>query len=234
MNGRGQWWVGAIIIGLGVLLLLNNLGFIDVSIGSIISNYWPVVFVIWGMQFLFSRKSKGEVVTGLILIAIGLIFLGNKHDWFNIDLSFFWKLFWPVILIIIGINFLRGPKTSGKNNWAFLGGIEKSKQPWKLEDGDYWAVLGGIELDLRKAILENREYTISCNALLGGIELIVPKNITVICEGTAVLGGVEMLGEETGGIVSSMKVEQIADPGAPVLKIHCRATLGGVEVTAKD
>jgi len=238
MAGRGssQWLAGVIIIGLGILLLLNNFGVTDISIWNLISDYWPIFLIIWGTQFLtYDGKGVSEIVTGVVLTLVGILLLGNNLDWFSFNISYLWKVFWPVILILLGINFIRGMKPIGKSNWALMGGFEKKHEQWQLEDGDYWAVMGGIELDLRSAIIEDREYSIACNAIMGGIELVVPKDVTVICEGTAILGGVELLNESAGGIVSSLKSEQIANTANnKVIKIYCRAFLGGIEVKARE
>jgi predicted membrane protein len=233
--GKRHWLTGFIFIVIGIVLLLNNLGYIDVSVGWLIRNFWPVVLILLGVSFLESRKSTGEMVTGLILIALGTMILGNRQGWFAIDFSRFWSFFWPAILILIGISFLRGPRMVGGNNVAIMSGIEKTKSSWDLEDGTYWAIMGGISLDLNKANLEpGKEYFLSCNALMGGIEITVPEDATVYCQGSVTLGGLEMLGDETGGIFATLKAEQISGrPDAPVIRIHSRAALGGVEIESR-
>jgi len=232
MSGKRQWLLGGAFIALGGVLLSNNLGYTDISIGWLFRNFWPLILVAWGVSFLLESKGMGETVSGIFLIALGTLILGNRQGWFEVDLSIFWTFFWPVVLILIGISFIKGPKMSGGNNLAFLSGIEKSKSAWNLEDGTYWAVLGGIELDLNKANLEpGREYHLFCNAILGGIEIKIPEKATVYCQGTVVLGGLEMLGDETGGIFATQKVEQLSiEPNAPIIRIHSRVALGGIEV----
>ena len=57
--------------------------------------------------------------------------------------------------------------------------------------------------------------------------------MTVYCQGTVTLGGLEMLGEETGGIYATLKADQVSDnPDAPVIRIHNRVVMGGVEIKA--
>lgn len=233
MGSNRQWVLGGILIGFGILLLLKNFGITDIGIGYVISKYWPVLLVLLGLDFVFKKRGKVELITGLFLIILGALLLGEKHGLYKLDLSMLWKIFWPLVIILLGISFLRGPKPIGKSNFAFMGGFERKKEKWVLEDGSYWAVMGGIELDLRKAVIEDREYQINCNAIMGGIDIVVPTDITVICEGTAILGGVDLLGEGTGGIVSSLKAEQIKE-GNKAVKIYCRAIMGGVEVKVKE
>lgn len=232
MHGKRQWLTGGILILLGAVMLMNNLGYTNISIGWLIREFWPVALILWGASFFINRKSKGELVTGLILIALGIIILGNRQEWFDLNLSRLWAFFWPAVLILAGISFLRGPRMSGGSSTAFMSGIEKTKSQWDLEDANYWAIMGGIELDLNKANMEpGKVYLLSCNALMGGIEIRVPRDATVYCQGTVTLGGLEMLGEETGGIYATLKADQLSDNSdAPVIRIHSRAIMGGVEI----
>ncbi|MEN1759609.1 LiaI-LiaF-like domain-containing protein [Anoxynatronum sibiricum] len=233
MRGRRQWLPGGLLIVLGTILLLNNLGYTTISIGWLIRQFWPVALILWGVSFLVGRKGTGELVTGLVLVALGVTMLGNRLGWFVFEMKRMWAFLWPLALIIIGINFLRGPNVTGRSNTAFMSGIEKTKASWELEDGTYWAIMGGISLDLNKARLESgKEYQLSCNVLMGGIEIIVPEEATVYCEGSVMLGGLEMLGEETGGIYASLAAERVAaESHAPLIRIHCRAAMGGIEIS---
>ncbi len=236
MRANREWVLGGIFVVAGVIMLLNNFGITDIGLGYIISEFWPLVLILWGLQVLIRRKGTGELISGLILLTLGVLIIGKKQGLFDIDFSMFWKSLWPVLIILVGLSFLRGPKSSGKRRVAFMGGLEKKQNEWVLEDETYWAVMGGIELDLRKAVVEDKEYSLTCNAIMGGIDLVVPTDITVFCEGTAILGGVELLGESSGGIIGSQKAEMINSKpeGGPVVRIYCRAFMGGVEVKAKE
>ena len=234
---KSKWWVGLLLIMLGALMLLNNLGLTTVKIGFLIRTYWPLALVIWGLNNLATSKGRGSnLLSGVLLLLIGMVLLGNNLGVLHFDTSIIWKLFWPLVLILAGITLLKGPITGGKSNTAFMGAVERTKGNWKLESGEYRAVLGGVELDLRRAEIEEKEYRLNLIALLGGIEITVPSDLTVICEGTAVLGGVEFLGEGSGGIFGSISTRQegTTPGGGAVLYLYGRAVLGGIEVTVKD
>ncbi len=51
---------GIIFVLLGVFFLLDNLGYADFS--EIISNYWPLILVIWGISILFRKKPRGSPI----------------------------------------------------------------------------------------------------------------------------------------------------------------------------
>lgn len=233
---KSNWWIGGVLIVLGIIVLLNNFAVTEIDLGNIVRTYWPLLLLLWGANILAARgRSRGNLISGGVLLVVGLVLLGRNMGFLDFDMADFWKIFWPVVLILAGISLVKGPLSKGKNNIAFLGGVDRTKGKWKLESANYWAFLGGIDLDLRRAEIEEKEYLLSCTAVMGGIDIIVPPNLTVVCDGTAILGGVEFMGEGSGGIIgsSSFRQEGREDGGALVI-IYGRAFMGGVEVTVKE
>ncbi|TVP70295.1 MAG: hypothetical protein EA342_01815 [Leptolyngbya sp. LCM1.Bin17] len=233
---KSNWLIGAVLIVLGIVVLLNNLGATEIPVGELFRTYWPVGLVLWGVNMLASGGRRGgNLLSAGVLLVIGLVLLAGNIGLLDFNLDDFWRFFWPVMLILAGLSLLRGPLVGGKHNIACLGGIDKTKGAWKLESANYWAFMGGIDLDLRHAEIEAKDYLLSCTAVIGGIDIIVPPGLTVICDGTAILGGVEFLGEGSGGIVGASSVRQEgAEPGQAVIKIYGRAFMGGIEVKAKE
>ena len=233
---KSNWWIGGILIVLGVMVLLNNFGVTEIEIGRIVRTYWPLLLLLWGINILAARgKSGGNLISAGVLLVVGLVLLGRNMGFLDFAMADFWKIFWPVVLILAGISLVKGPISKGKNNIAFLGGVDRTKGKWKLESANYWAFLGGIDLDLRHAEIEEKEYLLSCTAVMGGIDIIVPPDLKVICDGTAILGGIEFLGEGSGGIIgSSSSSQEGREDGGAVVKIYGRAFMGGIEVTVKE
>jgi len=57
-----------------------------------------------------NNKSKGTMIIGLVLILIGVVYLLNTFEIFEIyfdifDIGFLFSHFWPLIIIIIGLIF---------------------------------------------------------------------------------------------------------------------------------
>lgn len=73
---EGERRVGSLIwplvlIGLGVVLLLNNLGMMDLSVWEFVLRLWPVVIIGFGLELLFGRRSVwGSLVAALVVMAI--------------------------------------------------------------------------------------------------------------------------------------------------------------------
>lgn len=107
---------GLILIGIGAIFLLRQLGYTDFSIGYVISNYWPVILILMGMKRLLSTgddHSKGDSpIGGLVFLAIGVFFLGRNLEWFDISAGDFFKMFIPVMLIGGGLYVIFKPRGS--------------------------------------------------------------------------------------------------------------------------
>jgi len=229
MSGRFFW--GFILILLGGGLLLDQTGYIE--FGEIISLYWPSIVIVAGLLGLFDRKSSK--VGNIIAIIFGILFQLNRLDYITIDV---FKLFFPLILIIMGLNiiFSKGvrkhnspvePEKWSKKNlsaedvvdmFVVFSGIETINQSQYFKGGKISAIFGGIDLDLSGTTLNNNEAFLDVSALFGGVDIIVPRHWRVEMMGTPILGGWDN------------KTRPSTDPNAPVLKINGTAIFGGIEV----
>lgn len=75
---RGSLVGPAILIGLGVVLLLNNLGMLPWSVWGTILRLWPVLIIAGGLDLLIGRRSLWGsllVVLLLALVVAGLLWL---------------------------------------------------------------------------------------------------------------------------------------------------------------
>jgi hypothetical protein len=87
---------GVILIGLGGVFILQNLGMVDAGdIGS----WWPVILIGFGISSLIAPKDAGDSAGGVILTALGSFFLLHKLD--VIDWRF--RDVWPAFLVLAGI-----------------------------------------------------------------------------------------------------------------------------------
>ncbi|OUM84427.1 MAG: hypothetical protein BAA01_01000 [Bacillus thermozeamaize] len=230
----GRWLAGIILLVIGVTLLLDNLGFAEISLGWIFSHFWPVILIVVGVSMMVSQKGGGMLAGGIIAL-LGVLFLARNLGWWTIDLSWLWKVFWPLVIILIGIRILFGASQRGNSRWAIMGSIQKTFEngPWKLESGGYTAIMGGIELDLRQAIIPEGETVIDVTTLMGGAEIRVPRDLPVICEGSVIMGGMELLGRSNGGIFANLEASQGELHEAPRrVRFRCQSIMGGIEIKA--
>ena len=240
---RGPMWLGILAILLGLLWFLNNIGLTRTDIGRLFVTYWPVLLILWGCEVLIrdvSYRSQGEssstgiwstILNGGILILIGALILGGNLGLYRLDLSVIWKLFWPVVLILLGWSLLRGTTSTGGTHWAIMSGIELRNKGWSLESGNMIAFMGSIDLDMTVAEIPEKETVLNLTAVMGGIEVRAPDDVSVECEGTAILGGVTFFGDTAGGVISSRRFSGMkVDSSKKKVIIYCRTIMGGIEI----
>ena len=105
LRGRDRGWVVALIlIAIGVILLLENLGFVAPP------NWWAVLLLIpaaggfasaWRTYNREGRPtvaSAGPFIGGVALVVLAIIFL--------LDLKMNWDLIGPIALILLGLGLL--------------------------------------------------------------------------------------------------------------------------------
>ncbi|BFH64566.1 MULTISPECIES: cell wall-active antibiotics response protein LiaF [Paenibacillus] len=98
---------GVILIGIGVIFLLNQLGVIDVSLGYLIGHYWPVILIVLGLKELL--KGRKSFVGAAVLLLIGTFFLGRNEGWIWASPGSFFKILIPAILILAGLYVIFKP-----------------------------------------------------------------------------------------------------------------------------
>ena len=226
-RGMGsQVVLGVLVIGMGLLFLLDNLGILDMHRAL---SFWPMVFVVAGTVKLCDTRTQGGLLMGGALVGVGVLMMLDRMD----VIDFNWRTVWPLALIGLGVyqvaRALRGrrslhgvplkdgaPTDSVMDVVAVLGGFERRVTSQDFRGAEVTAIMGGCALDLRTASIRD-EATVSVFAFWGGLTLKVPPDWIVILEGTPILGAFE---EKT-----------IAPPhNGKRLIVRGYAIMGGVEV----
>lgn len=106
---------GLLLIGAGVLFLLNQTGMIDVDVVSLAVHYWPVLLIYFGLKgILIHRKLEygwgGSYIWNLFLVLLGGYLLMRNLDIEILEDVDIWQFIIPVLLILFGLNMLsKGP-----------------------------------------------------------------------------------------------------------------------------
>jgi len=104
---------GLLLVGLGLVLLLNQQGMIRVDIGELLSNYWPLILIYYfGVRLIFRTRSSsaGSMIWSLIGLFFGFYFLALNMDWIDIGFGDLITYAIPVALIVIGLSMIFKPK----------------------------------------------------------------------------------------------------------------------------
>jgi len=222
---QGRIFSGLLIIFIGVLFLLGNMGKLDA--GEVISNYWPLILIFIGLWHLIAHgfRSRGF---GAILILIGGFFMLVNLD---IITGRIWIYFWPLLIIAAGLWMIfkprfkpfqaKAPEIKEKDLDAFIifSGIKRRFNTPEFRGGKATALFGGIDLDFTQAGLADNKATIELTAIFGGIEVLVPSDWEVVIDSSAIFGAVE-------------DKHKAAPPGETKTTLFIRATamFGGIEI----
>ena len=227
-QSQGFWQprilIGIFLIAFGAMLILENLGFIY---NFNLWEWWPLILIFAGIhQFTKPGKEK-NYIGALVLIGLGLIFLGNNLNWFDVHI---WD-FWPVIIILVGLGMIRRTGMEGKNiqNSDYLhlsyilGGANVQNTSRNLKGGNITAVMGGADIDLTGAEIDGDEMKLDTFAFWGGISIKIPETWQVELRATPILGGID---NETRGDADKVKKVQARKR----LIITGTIIMGGLEI----
>lgn len=125
---------GLILVGIGAFLLLRNMGFFLPD--WLFS--WPMILILVGIYSGFKHNFRNN--SWIILMAVGGFFLVSEFIP-NLGLE---PLFWPLVIIGIGVLFILRP---GKRNWLdFKNDIDYNKGG-NMPDSSFQAGSTGIPTD---------------------------------------------------------------------------------------
>jgi predicted membrane protein len=257
-NPFGGLLAGVILAGIGVLLLLQNLGIIFVDD---LWDYWPVILIVVGISRAATSWDFGGRVWGAIVAFVGAVFLVRNLGLIH---SSVWGFFWPVILIAIGLGLLA--RTLDRNRAWDIGGHKfgghkpESSGGSGLSSSGPVGNPGGGSLggNLRNAFKEDHVFGGGkrrvdsldfeggeANVIFGGLEIDLTKADTkkdeVYIEANAIFGGIEIRVPETwdvtvrgtgifGGYGDETHHMAAGDGKRPHLIVTGGAIFGGVNV----
>jgi len=223
-RASSQVVLGVLVIGVGVLFLLDNLDIFEFRHAL---GFWPLAFIIAGLIALSGKGPRSGNYVGVVLIAIGALMMLGRLGFLYVS----WGTLWPLVLIALGGLVLFRSLGPGRARVpldkagavdgvvdivAVLGGFERRLVTPDFRGGEITAIMGGCMLDLRDASIV-KEAAIDVFTVWGGINIKVPTDWTVILNGTPLMGGFS---------------EKTAKPpdDSKRLVIRGYAIMGGVEV----
>jgi hypothetical protein len=103
-------FIGVSLAMLGVVLTLDNLGFVD---AQDVLRFWPVVPILVGTVYVVQGRELRDWVLGAAWMAVGTAFLLNNLDIFRFHLTDFL----PLLLVALGLKFMFGRRPR-RPRWA--------------------------------------------------------------------------------------------------------------------
>lgn len=205
-RGNGRILAGLIIVAAGVALLMRNSGFLLPS--WLFS--WPMFLIVLGL--FIGAKHNFKTGGWWIVSLIGTVFLADRF----IDGVSIGQLFWPVIIIIVGLAMMFRPKKKWDHKWrdgawrersmdymgqttvgddiiesvSVFGGSKKIILSKNFRGGEVVCVFGGSEINLMQADIVDRA-ELEVVQIFGGTKLIVPPHWVVSSDMVTIFGSVD-------------------------------------------
>ncbi len=199
-SGRAHLLLGIVLMFLGLFLIADLADIIPWRLRDFLFT-WQALLIFLGIVFLSNKDKKG---TGIILIAVGSFFLLPSI----IDVPNYWRsLFWPAMLILLGLVVIFGSRRSGSSGTYFgghkkrassedylddidiFGGGDRFINSQKFQGGKITHIFGGSKYDLTAAQLAPGKHNLELLMIFGGTKLIIPESWDVKVEVTSVFGG---------------------------------------------
>ena len=185
--------VGLVVITLGVIFLLNNLGYLE---AERLLRFWPVVLIGVGIAQLL-RRTLRDAILATFWIGLGGWFLLDELGWVTVSP---WQYVLPLAVIFLGLSLTLGAlwrrsvaadSASSVSITAILSGLERRVAAADFRHADITAIMGGGTLDLRDSEITGDEAVVEIFAMWGGAEILVPDSWKVDLEILPLLGGFE-------------------------------------------
>jgi hypothetical protein len=201
---RSRIVFGLIVIGVGLLALLDNLNLFDIRV---VRPYWPLVFVLLGALKLQQTRHAGGVLAAAVLIALGAGMTLHNLGYLQLHL----RDWWPVFVIAGGLLLVAkglrpqsdadDPDPAGAegvlpqhgsrlNAAALFSGNVLQNDSQQFAGGELTAIMGAVQCDLRQASISGTA-VLRVFVVMGGIELKVPTDWSVVVNGLPLLGGID-------------------------------------------
>lgn len=189
--------IGLILILAGAFLLLRNTDIFPYFIERIVFS-WQMLLIVIGLLITLGASNK---TPGLIVMSVGVFFLIPAL--FPVIFGKY-NLFWPAVLIILGLTFITGGKrissrlTAHKTDDStgqyidvvnIFGGGDRQIVTDNFRGGSVTSIFGGSKIDLTLSKLAPGVSQLDITCVFGGTELIVPEDWNIILDITPVLGG---------------------------------------------
>ncbi len=197
-NSSNILW-GIVLVVLGAILSLNAFDITNINI--FFDGWWTLFIIVPSIIGLFDNNEKTGNIIGIV---IGVLLLLACRE--IIDFRVVWKLFLPIILVIIGFslifkntitnsinNKIKKINMNNKDNKEYISTFSGQKIDFSNEEFkgcSLSAVFGGLDLDLRDAVIKE-DVVINATSVFGGIEIRMPKNVNVKVNSTSIFGGVD-------------------------------------------
>jgi predicted membrane protein len=214
--------IGVSFIIIGAVMLFNIL-FPEIQINFHV--VWPSLLIVFSIYNML--KNKIFDVVSIVMFYIGFFFLTKYFLGDTIDIS---NLFWPILLLLIGIIIVIDDLFNKKDRIKHLTKDDgeviyyrgifneiKDKLDREVKNINIETVFGEVDLDFRTAKFKNKETYINIIVIFGNSNLIFPEDVEVEFRNPFALFG-------------SNENKKTTKNGTKKVIVYAKSIFGGVEI----
>ena len=192
-----------------------------------------------------SKSKSGELFCGFLLISLGVVFLLDKLD--ILDIGEFFRIFWPVILIVIGLRLIlnRNAGGSAESNKETLiqndeqsvkyskvfGDVKLRLESQDFNGGSISIMIGEIDLDLSKSNVKEGEKILTLHGVIGDISVTLPKTLKVSVKANVTIGDIKILDTtDDGFFINRTYQSEGYETAKKKLNISISQVIGDIEI----
>jgi lia operon protein LiaF len=201
MGSTRKFWWGGVLVVLGVLFLLDNIGVL--AFREVVHTYWPLLLVILGL-FLLRRqriRTNGAAPAG-------------SDEWNK----------------SADERNAPSPAEELQSS-SILGGLNLRVTSSSFKGGSVSTVIGDLMLDLTGAGIAEGEHRLKLSSVIGDVEVRLPKGAAFAVSANALLGSVRVNEQSKDGFSSTVVYETPEYSSAPKrLRLAVSQVLGDINV----
>lgn len=213
-NNLLRKFIAITLVGVGVMLILDNLNLIKTDIKELWHYVYPTFFIIFGLMLIirFLKRESFSWIFGSFLIIFGALLLLGRLDIISYQFRDIIKL-WPLLIIYIGFSLF---KNSNKRKGSFfdrfsnnrfynnknygerfgVGGYEFKEPNWEVESMNLSRGVGDYYFDFTQALISDDEITIHLQSSIGNVHIILPENLEFKIESSVKVGKINVTGQK--------------------------------------
>ena len=172
-------------------------------------------------------------------MGLGTLWILNNFDIIDFDFGDALALFFPLLLIAIGLLLLLRPRTGAssgniadKSIFRVFGDVKLSGDNIDANGLEATVVFGDVELDLTRARFKDGESGINFQTVFGDVEVKVPEGLAVSASGSSVFGDVRIFNKSEKGVGNQLSA---SDPNfesqAKRLRVHASTAFGDIVIS---
>lgn len=191
--------LGAVVIALGVVFGLKELGIVNAEFST--DGWWALFLIVPGITGIFTSRDK---IGNIILTLIGVCLLLAARG--VIGYGDLWGLLVPALIVLFGVKIIlsafSGKKSEPDSGVAectsSFGSRQESLSGKGVKTVRVGAVFGGTKCNLSDVdFTDGGEINLIC--IFGGTDLIVPESVEIKINAFCLFGGISDKRSNPGG-----------------------------------